>query len=434
MVEGQARVEGDGFVSPRIESVRERVAAGDAGAVSDFWAEIERDSSPLIEADVETADHSLVTLLFRGDEETNNVFAFGTYTHGSGTFLPLRKLSGTNIWHRTDRYRNQLRGSYMLYPNAPIVDGEDVLEQFNRLPPTEGWAPDPLNPRVFGKRPGPLMSVLELPDAPAQPWSDVRPGVAKGEIHPHRFDSQFLGDARVVWVYTPPGYGEGSESCDLLIVFDGWAYMYLVPVPTILDNLYADGLIRPTVAVMVSGSDKQERTVELYCNEQFASMLVTELIPWLRERYTFSPDPLRTTAAGSSAGGSAAAHLAMTHSDTVGNVLSQSGAFFWGPGATIPYRLDDKSVAWNWLIDQYSATSNLPISFYLESGTFETADRAGQDADLLGSNRRMQDVLLEKGYPVRYSEYYGGHEYMCWRGSFADGLIALADSREDRSG
>ena len=322
----------------------------------------------------------------------------------------------------------------MLYPNAPIVDGEDVLEQFNRLPPTEGWAPDPLNPRAFGKEPGPIMSVNELPNAPAQPWSDKRVDTPEGEVHPHRFDSELLGDARVVWVYTPPGYDEGSEPCDLLIVFDGWAYMYLVPVPTILDNLYADGLIRPTVAVLVSGSDQQERTVELYCNEQFASMLVTELIPWLRERYTFSPDPLRTTAAGSSAGGCAAAHLAMTHSDTVGNVLSQSGAFFWGPGATIPYRFDDKSVSWNWLIDQYSAKSKLPISFYLEAGTFETAERAGQDADLLDSNRRMRDALLEKGYPVRYSEYYGGHEYMCWRGSFADGLIALTGTGPGRSG
>jgi len=35
-------------------------------------------------------------------------------------------------------------------------------------------------------------------------------------------------------------------------------------------------------------------------------------------------------------------------------------------------------------------------------------------------------VLKAKGYPIVYSEFAGGHEYLNWRGSLADGLIALA--------
>ncbi len=37
----------------------------------------------------------------------------------------------------------------------------------------------------------------------------------------------------------------------------------------------------------------------------------------------------------------------------------------------------------------------------------------------------MRDVLLARGYSVRYQENIGGHDYLSWRGSFADGLIAL---------
>jgi enterochelin esterase-like enzyme len=30
---------------------------------------------------------------------------------------------------------------------------------------------------------------------------------------------------------------------------------------------------------------------------------------------------------------------------------------------------------------------------------------------------------------VNYSEYSGGHDFVCWRGSFADGLIALTATK-----
>jgi enterochelin esterase family protein len=41
-------------------------------------------------------------------------------------------------------------------------------------------------------------------------------------------------------------------------------------------------------------------------------------------------------------------------------------------------------------------------------------------------HRHTRDLLLTKGYSVNYHEYTGGYDYVCWRGSLADGLIALA--------
>jgi enterochelin esterase-like enzyme len=33
---------------------------------------------------------------------------------------------------------------------------------------------------------------------------------------------------------------------------------------------------------------------------------------------------------------------------------------------------------------------------------------------------------------VTYSEYSGGHDMICWRGSLADGLIALLGKQEGK--
>ena len=34
-------------------------------------------------------------------------------------------------------------------------------------------------------------------------------------------------------------------------------------------------------------------------------------------------------------------------------------------------------------------------------------------------------MLRLKGYELTYHEFNGGHDYLCWRGGLADGLLAL---------
>ena len=68
------------------------------------------------------------------------------------------------------------------------------------------------------------------------------------------------------------------------------------------------------------------------------------------------------------------------------------------------------------------AAPRRPVRFYLEAGRFED----GFQDSLLAENRRFHDVLEAKGYTVHYSEFSGGHDHVAWRGTFADGLMALA--------
>jgi enterochelin esterase-like enzyme len=68
----------------------------------------------------------------------------------------------------------------------------------------------------------------------------------------------------------------------------------------------------------------------------------------------------------------------------------------------------------------------LPLRFYMDAGS-DDIDFGGHYGTLEQS-RHMRDVLLAKGYEVHYQEFQGGHDYLSWRGTLADGLIVLTGS------
>ncbi len=131
-------------------------------------------------------------------------------------------------------------------------------------------------------------------------------------------------------------------------------------------------------------------------------------------------DPARTVIAAQSYGGLAAAHAALRHPEVFGCVLSQSGSFWYNPsvGSGHAATFDTET---GWLTRRYASAPTQHLRFYVEVGLFEQ----GAVHNIVLENRRFRDVLEAKGYAVTYSEYLGGHDYCCWRGSFADGLIAL---------
>jgi enterochelin esterase family protein len=66
-----------------------------------------------------------------------------------------------------------------------------------------------------------------------------------------------------------------------------------------------------------------------------------------------------------------------------------------------------------------SASSKLPLRFYLEVGLMESFDMQ------VKTNREMVEALTAKGYPRHYFEYDGGHAFLNWSEGMANGLQYL---------
>jgi enterochelin esterase-like enzyme len=369
--------------------------------------------SPLLEPVDGDPERLLATVFWRGEAE--RVALLGGLG-GWDVDANLMERDG-RLWRRSYRVTRDLRTTYFALPDPP--DELDwTPELFRRL------EVDPLNPKTWATPPDEedpewgfetVRSLFEAPAAPPQPWAEPRPETQAGTTELHRLGSGILGNERRVWVHLPAGY-DPSQPYGVLVVFDGWAYVNLVPAPTILDNLVAAGLTPPLVAVMPDSLSQDERSLELPCHEPFIRFLTEELLPWAHGRWSLAEDPARPIVAGSSFGGLAAVYAAFERPDVFGNVISQSGAFGWGVEGEREHE---------WLTNRIEEGEPRDVRFWLEIGSLEDRERPAGGPPGVASNRRLRDVLTTKGCEVVYSEYAGGHDYVCWRGSFADALIAV---------
>lgn len=406
--------------SRKLAALASQIEQGDSTAIARFWMEAAEQGMPLVEPMEGDDEDVLVTFLFRGGEATKNVVIMADRgLWGDISSNRMERLASTDVWYRTYRFRKDARFTYSFSVNDPLTPLGGIQDAEEWLERSAHWRADPLNPRWFPAYPQRL-SVVELPGAPAQPWVAARPEVEKGLVQTHKLRSQILSNERTIWVYTPPGYQASQAPNGLLILFDGGAYNGWVPTPTILDNLISERRIPPLVAALISHPGLSARNSELTCSDAFTQFLAEELMPWLRKSYRITEDPALAVIGGSSNGGLGAAFAAFRHPEIFGNVLSQSGAFMYSP--------TEESEP-EWLIRQFAASPRLPLRFHLDCGLMEAQPTDGAVPNIVMANRHMRDVLLAKGYRVHYLEFNGGHEYINWRGTLADGLIALLGNR-----
>jgi enterochelin esterase family protein len=127
---------------------------------------------------------------------------------------------------------------------------------------------------------------------------------------------------------------------------------------------------------------------------------------------------------GSSAGGLAAAYVALSRPDLFGNVLSQSGAYWRGTAAGEPYEA---------LTGDVARAPRRAVAFVLDVGMGEDhRTLGGGGPNFLDATRRFRDALRAKGYPIIYTEIPGGvHAPITWRTRLPSGIVALT-ARWDR--
>jgi enterochelin esterase-like enzyme len=416
--------------SPRIARLAHSLSGpGARKKLADFWIEVKKSGTPLVEKIPDDRDHLLVTFLWKGNERTTKHVLIPLAPAVSGDLKGslMKHLPNSDVWYKSYRLPADTRTTYALAPNASLTPFGDIHDIEERL---MSYKSDPLNPRRFiethirnaetGEKMVFPASILELPKARPKPWLNTRRKVPKGTLAPSRMRSDVLHNERRIWVYTPNTYSPKDKGgYGLLVLMDGVDYLEYMSAVTMLDNLIADNVIPPLVAVFVDVIDTKTRYVELSCHQPFIDFLTKELLPWVESNYNVTRDRRRRIICGLSLGGLCATYAGFRRSDLFENVIVQSGAYSWKGISDNPNGEDE------WLVRRFESEPKKPLRFHLVVGQFE---RSTPGLDMLTANRNMRDVLWAKGYEVDYSEYHGAHDYICWEETMPGALIFATKS------
>src|SRR5579859_8088448 len=301
--------------------------------------------------------------------------------------------------------------SYTTHPLAPEIYSYSFLV---------GNEPriDPENHILAPNIAFPASNAVIVPGGTPQPWDET--AVPHGALHVHRFTSKIaLGlpaNQEEVVVYTPPGYdANAARPYPVLFLLHGWSgvaegWTRDQQANLILDNLLADGKIKPMVVVMPlgygdmsfvqNGFDIWRDPVAVEHNTQlFMSMLTGEIMPLIEGVYHISRGREDRAITGLSMGGLEALDTGLHHTDK----------FAWIGGFS-------------------SAVHNLDYEHQFATLEPKTADlkllwiACGTEDSLIEANRKMIAFLKAKGMPVTQVETPGLHVSLVWR----DNLIHFA--------
>lgn len=410
----------DRVTSPAVAAVR--AAPDPLAAADELWRTAARDGTPL----VETLDDGTIaaTFLWRGDAA--EMFLVANKIADVDTFDECRfeRVEHTDVWSLSFRVGRDWRASYGLAavphhgrrPDTPL--GELLELRRSRslaaappeaAPALNRWfdalwfaAPDPLAREQLDA----TMSVASMPDAPPQPWVGAAPAAGAGTTVTWEATSEALGTTRTISAHRTPG--ADGEPVPVVVLLDGEAWLDL-PLSPALDAMVEAGALAPLVAVFVPSLDFVTRVRDLTCNPAFVDFLADEVLTAAGAHWPAHTDADHVTIAGQSLGGLTALYAGCARPDVFGNVVSQSGSYWW-PNATT-------SASSEWLTAEVRAGCPLPRFTWLEVGL--------QEWVLLEPTRRMRDALTARGARLDYREFNGGHDRACWRGSLLDALTAV---------
>jgi len=348
-------------------------------SVETMLERVEREGAPLI-------DGEFVTFVWRGPHAPQLIGDFNNWGWGHGSPIDLKQLA-PEVWIHAETLPLD---AYIEY--TYVQDGQRVR--------------DPLNPRASSNGIGGFNQFFRMPNSVPTPLVTAKRGVPRGRVTRHDVEDEHLivGGKRTVYFYQPPT----TDPAPLLVVFDGQDYLRRAHLTTMVDNLIAQGRIRPLALALVAHGG-QARIVEYACNETTVLFLLRKVLPLAREQVhlvDINALPGAYGVLGASMGGLMALFTGVRAPEVFGRVLCQSGSF----------GLREKLGYDQVLLDLIQSATARPINVWMDVGMFEP---------LLPPNQQMRDVLQARGYSVTYREYPGEHNYTSWRDDVWRGLEAL---------
>lgn len=254
--------------------------------------------------------------------------------------------------------------------------------------------------------------------------SQRQPNVPTGTVTEHVWQSKVFPDTiRRYWVYVPSQY-DAASSAAVMVFQDGHAYVKEngdFRVPIVFDNLIHQGDMPVTIAILVDPGHKGDqlppkpgwrpppanRSFEYdTLSDQYAKMLVEEILPEVGKTYNLTDDPEMRAISGSSSGGICAWTAAWERPDTFRKVLSHIGSFTNIRGGHNCQALIRK-------------TDPKPIRVLLQDGSNDLDNEHGNW--WLG-NQQMAASLKFAKYDYKFVEGDGGHNGKHGGAIFPDSL------------
>jgi enterochelin esterase-like enzyme len=222
--------------------------------------------------------------------------------------------------------------------------------------------------------------------------------VPHGNVQQILFPSKSTNTSRKAFVYTPAGYDKDAKKrYPVLYLQHGWgedetAWSNQGHANLIMDNLIAEGKIKPFIIVMTYGmtNDAKPGTIRSFSVTPFQTVLVDELIPYVDANFRTLADKSNRAMGGLSMGGFE------THAITIARPEVFSYYALLSGGTYTPAEIKDKSQA---------------KLIFMSCGSRENPD---------GVKKAASD-LKEAGYnAVSYVSENTAHEFLTWRRSLKE--------------
>ena len=359
-----------------------------------FWSEIESRGTPLIEPD---GDHSRVTFVYQLKDSEQHACVRGFVT--TPVEGKLERVGLSSVASASFRIPNDRRFGYSFVADVPLIDPLKASPEEQRALGEHMATHPPLSDQYAScQREAQLehstYSEVELPDAPEQADFST---VSTGHLREIPRDERPSGQDRPLWIYEPDV--ATLDYLPVIYVISAEGYLNRMWANACIDNLVRRQAIPPVLGVFIDPAADRTIRNDFGFDQAFQDYL-GELATWVDDNYATTREASHTAIAGASIGGLTALYSAHRRPDLFGSVVSQSGSFWMQSDSWSMTDLDNKD-----------------LRVYLEVGVDE------HPTMMLEPNRKLHEHLLAQGIEVSYSEFPGGHDYVCWRGTFADGLI-----------
>lgn len=260
---------------------------------------------------------------------------------------------------------------------------------------------DPKNPQYKEGENG-LSNIFELPGKESE-YCAVK-NVPHGKVEIVWFASSVLNNTGHMHVYTPPGYENIKTKLPVLYLQHGGgdndaSWTTVGKANVILDNLLAEGKVKPMIVVMAMGHPAPGFHMQPGIDDDpYYKQLFNDIIPYVESHYNASAKPGDRAFAGLSMGGIQALNIALFAPEKFGYVLPLSTGYF-------PEQL-------KMLEDKYSSALKNPEINKLK--LFWIA--MGGEKDIAYQNGKNVLALFDK-YGIRYktNDYPAGHTFITWR-------------------